>query len=95
MKTIVTSIVALGLALALGAATAAEPVGPAEPAAGDRYWERVQAGFDNMLNHQPYGGPTGVTVQLPAPDPVADIINNGFAPRDARFELAGAGENKL
>lgn len=97
MKTIIKSTVVIGLVLSLGS-----PVLAAEPAeagriqsASDSYWARVQAGFDDMLGHEPYRGSTQTTVQLPSPDPAADIINNGLSPEHQDVKLVNADESKL
>lgn len=43
--------------------------------AGDNYWSNVGSGFDNMLNHAPYYGPTATTVALGQPDPAEALIH--------------------
>lgn len=43
--------------------------------AGDNYWNNVDSGFDNMLNHAPYYGPTATTVVLGMPDPAEVLIH--------------------
>lgn len=43
--------------------------------AGDNYWSNVDSGFDNMLNHAPYYGPTATTVALGKPDPAEALIH--------------------
>lgn len=42
---------------------------------GDAYWNNVSGGFDNMLNHQPYYGPTAVTVARGEPDLVETLLH--------------------
>jgi hypothetical protein len=39
------------------------------------YREDIQASFSNMLNHEPYAGPTGVTVELGIKDPVEELLS--------------------
>jgi plasmid stabilization system protein ParE len=52
------------------AAVAAVAVVAANPVAADAYWTNVDASFANMLSHEPYSGPTAVTVARGAKDPV-------------------------
>lgn len=63
MKNFSTSTLVLALVLSFSSS-----------AFGDSYENRIVAGFDNMLNHEPYWGPTEVSVPLPTPDPVAEMI---------------------
>lgn len=52
------------VAVALAAAVAADP------GAANAYWTNVDASFATMLSHEPYYGPTAVTVARGAKDPV-------------------------
>lgn len=52
------------------AAIAAVAVAAANPGAADAYWTNVDASFTNMLSHEPYYGPTAITVARGAKDPV-------------------------
>lgn len=51
-------------------ATLSQPV-----LASDAYWSRVDASFDAMLTHQPYAGPTAVTVARGEDDAAAALIH--------------------
>ncbi len=42
--------------------------------ASDAYWSRVDESFEAMLTHQPYAGPTAVTVARVADDAAAALI---------------------
>ncbi len=58
--------------------------------AGDNYWNNIDNSFTNMLNHEPYAGPTAVTVQLGVKDPVelalhAPGVDSTGAVRDTYF----------
>lgn len=46
------------------------------------YWDRIQGSFDSMLDHEPYAGPTAITVALGVKDPVEIALH---APAVGRF----------
>ncbi len=52
------------------AALAVVAVAAASPGASDAYWTNVDASFANMLSHEPYNGPTAVTIARGEKDPV-------------------------
>lgn len=57
------------------AAVAAVAIVAADKVAADEYWTNVDASFANMLSHEPYYGPTAVTVARGAKDPVERVLH--------------------
>jgi hypothetical protein len=47
----------------------------AMPLPSGDYWAGIESSFDNMLSHQPYAGPTEVTVARGQTDPVAAMLH--------------------
>ena len=86
------SVAAIAAVAVVAADLGASDLGAADLGAANTYWTNVEAGFANMLSHEPYYGPTAVTVNRGEKDPV-ELALHWREPRTTRLADPGYWEN--